>query len=473
MKGAASDSSVKVSVIIPVYNTGPLLRELLDSLAAQTLHRKQYEVIAVDDGSTDDSGEILDEYADRYPQFRVTHQENSGWPGMPRNRGLDMARGTYVFFADSDDSFSNESLELMTRHADELGSDVVLPQHEGVGGRWVDTKFFRKHHGNVDVETVGLSLAPQKMFRREMLEQHQIRFPEGKVRLEDGMFVMRAYYAAETITVLSDIVYYYLRARDDGTNISASAFRPADYNWSIAQVLRIIRDHDPDPQRAGRMILNLYRRKCLKFYKPDRYPGLRPARRADHMREHRAIQTEFIPKALESQLENPHRRRSELIRAGDLEGALRYAEALKPGGITASVTRAEFAPTSEPEAPAGTTFEEARLHAATTAQLWVRLEVPDIVTVTAAPVISVKRRGHKHDHERIAFLEETEEDNVFRFTPELEDIQHGVHDVLDFDVVVSVESTTIRLRLHAPSETLSGIPLTGFYSTAHGNLSMS
>ena len=472
MKSATSASSVRVSVIMPVYNTGPLLRELLNSLVRQTLPPEQYEVIAVDDGSTDSSGRILDEYAAAYPQITVIHQENSGWPGMPRNRGLAQARGTYDFFADSDDAFSHEALERMTSHADDFGSDVVLPQHAGLGGRWIDTRFFQEHHGNVDVEAVGLSLAPQKMFRREMLERHGIRFPEGKVRLEDGMFVMRAYYAADTITVLSDIVYYYLRTREDGSNISSSAFKPADYNWSITQVMRIIRDSDPDPQRADRMILNLYRRKCLKFYQPDRYPKLRLARRADHMREHRAVQAEFIPPTLEAQLKRPYRRRSELIRAGDLDGALRYAEAFLPGNVSASVIDSAFTPDPAPHRKETVPFEEARLLEAARGQLRVRLEAPDVVTVTAPPVIAVRVRGDKLHQERIVFLEETGEENVFLFSPTLEDIEHGIHDVLDFDVVVSVESTTMRLRLHAPAETLSGVPLTGFYSTAHGNLSM-
>ena len=93
----------RVSVVVPVYEAMPYLRTLLVSLLAQDLGPDDYEVVAVDDGSTDDGPRLLDELARVHPQLRVVHQENSGWPGAPRNRGLDLARGRYVFFADADD----------------------------------------------------------------------------------------------------------------------------------------------------------------------------------------------------------------------------------------------------------------------------------------------------------------------------------------------------------------------------------
>ena len=111
----------RVSVILPVYNTRAYLRECLDSVLAQDVDPGSFEIVAVDDGSTDGSGEILDEYALRHAFVRVMHQENSGWPGQPRNRGLEASRGEYVFFLDSDDVLGPEAVRRLCDVADEQG----------------------------------------------------------------------------------------------------------------------------------------------------------------------------------------------------------------------------------------------------------------------------------------------------------------------------------------------------------------
>ena len=91
-----------VSVIVPVYNVEAYLRECLDSVVGQTLEFDRIELIAIDDGSTDGSGRMLDAYAARCA-MTVRHEPNSGGAGRPRNVGLDLATGQYVFFLDADD----------------------------------------------------------------------------------------------------------------------------------------------------------------------------------------------------------------------------------------------------------------------------------------------------------------------------------------------------------------------------------
>ena len=104
---------VKVSVVVPVYNPGAHIEECVASLLRQSLPPDAYEVIFVDDGSTDGTGERLDELAAADPRVRVFHQENSGWSGRPRNVGIDAARGEYVMFVDNDDHLGDEALERM------------------------------------------------------------------------------------------------------------------------------------------------------------------------------------------------------------------------------------------------------------------------------------------------------------------------------------------------------------------------
>lgn len=96
-----------VSVVVPVYNAEPYLRECLDSLFGQTL--KEIEIIAVDDGSTDGSGKILDEFAARDRRLKVIHQENAG-VSAARNRGIKAARGRYLTFVDADDRIDRQAL---------------------------------------------------------------------------------------------------------------------------------------------------------------------------------------------------------------------------------------------------------------------------------------------------------------------------------------------------------------------------
>ena len=111
----------KVSVIIPVYNVGKYLRKCLDSVINQTL--KDIEIICVNDGSTDNSGKILDEYAAKDKRIKVIHQENQGL-GAARNVGIDLAKGEYIGFVDSDDWISTGFYEKLYETAKRENSDI-------------------------------------------------------------------------------------------------------------------------------------------------------------------------------------------------------------------------------------------------------------------------------------------------------------------------------------------------------------
>ena len=111
-----------VSVIVPVYNVKKYLRNCIDSIAKQTL--TDIEIICVDDGSTDGSADILDEYAKIDARIKVVHQKNQG-QGIARNNALDVAQGEYVAFVDSDDFIHNQMLEILVSVAKKTGQDVV------------------------------------------------------------------------------------------------------------------------------------------------------------------------------------------------------------------------------------------------------------------------------------------------------------------------------------------------------------
>lgn len=337
---SAGLSGLAVTVVIPVFNAMPYLVTMLDSLRHQDLPDDAYEVIAVDDGSTDGSSDALDEYALRAPNLTVIHQDNSGWPGRPRNVGTAAARGRYVFFADADDVMGTEALRRMVEFADAHDSDVVVPKMVGVG-RVVISSTYDRTAADAFLPLVLRTLTPQKLFRRSMLIEHGMSFPEEKVRLEDGMMIVPAYFKARRVSVLSDYDYYHLRAHPAGHNISSGRLDPEGYTWSIGEVSRLIVENDPDPARAALLVLDLYARKCLKMYEPERFARMPDSRRDEWIRQHQAHIAKYVPAELDADLPYPLRQRSQLLRAGDKSGLLRLG-VLERGGAAANLTRARW-----------------------------------------------------------------------------------------------------------------------------------
>ncbi|MET9967398.1 glycosyltransferase [Streptomyces sp. NPDC006356] len=213
-----------VSVIIGAYEAMPYLVECLASIEAQTIDLERIEVIAVDDGSTDGTGECLEEFAARAAMpVTVIRQENSGGPSGPRNVGLGKAAGRYVFFLDADDRLGPEALQRMVAMADKNGTDVVLGKVEGVN-RTAPKSMWGKTLDRTDVysSNIKFTLSAQKLFRRELLTRNNMRFDESLWTGEDALFTMEAYLRADGVSVVADYTCYYLVGRDDGKHVTKS-----------------------------------------------------------------------------------------------------------------------------------------------------------------------------------------------------------------------------------------------------------
>ncbi len=215
MANRPSSPPPTVSVIVPVWNVEPYLVQCLDSVVGQTIGLERIELVAVDDGSTDGSGRMLDEYAARFPQVVVSHEPGSGGPGRPRNIGLDRATGTYVFFLDADDYLGPEALERLVAMAERNESDIVLGKRVGIEGRQIQRRsgMFKQNVERATVEQVYRSGNVQKLFRRAFVVRAGMRFPEGVAGGEDGDVMARLYFEASTISILADYDCYYLRRR--------------------------------------------------------------------------------------------------------------------------------------------------------------------------------------------------------------------------------------------------------------------
>ncbi|GLZ77874.1 glycosyl transferase [Actinorhabdospora filicis] len=213
-----------VSVVVPAYNAMPYLRECLDSVRAQSVGTGQLELIAVDDGSTDGTGAFLDAYAAEHPWVRVVHLAGCGGPAAPRNLGVELARGRYVFFADADDYLGPEALERMAAMAEANGSDIVYGKQVGVNGRLVAASVYRFSIPRADVydSRVYWSLLSQRLFRRAFLIEHRLRYPLGIPVASDMPFMARALVAASVVSVVADYDCYFLTSREDADHITST-----------------------------------------------------------------------------------------------------------------------------------------------------------------------------------------------------------------------------------------------------------
>ncbi|GAA3336047.1 hypothetical protein GCM10020358_06730 [Amorphoplanes nipponensis] len=240
-----------VSVVVAVYNTMPYLTECLRSLVDQSIGVDRLEIIAVDDGSTDGSGAELDRWAARHPgTFKVLHQENSGGPAGPSNRALELATGRYVFFVGADDYLGAEALQRLVAAADDLDADIVLGRLVGAGGRVVSQAVFAP--GNRDDITLTNSALPwalsnTKLFRRSLLEEHHIRYPEELRSGSDQPFTIRAVMVARRIAVRADYEYYYAVRRTDSSNITYRTSL-SGFVQDAALIMDTVADVITDPQ---------------------------------------------------------------------------------------------------------------------------------------------------------------------------------------------------------------------------------
>jgi poly(ribitol-phosphate) beta-N-acetylglucosaminyltransferase len=247
--GDVTGSPAAVSVIVPVWNVEPYLRQCLDSVVGQSIGLDRLEVLAVDDGSTDTSGAILDEYAARYAQVRVVHEPNSGGPGRPRNIGLDRATGRFVFFLDADDYLGPEALERLVAMAERNESDIVLARLVGIDGRRMRTHDLALE-GDLDrvpLELAFTSTSVLKLFSRSFLKRVGVRFGEGVQGGEDGDFMAPTYLAAEVISQVGSYPCYYARGRP------GSQSRRGDRTDDLAEVVnRVERERiAPVVERRG------------------------------------------------------------------------------------------------------------------------------------------------------------------------------------------------------------------------------
>ena len=233
----------KISVIVPVYNVENYLKESIESVINQTY--KSLEIIIVDDGSTDNSGKICDEYVSKDSRIKVVHQENKGLSGA-RNTGLEIATGKYIMFLDSDDTFTIDACEKLYNYIEKTNADYVIGNYINMdedGTIWEKPVFDPNKYVEfkLSIEDYTHSFYTMnsgvwnKIFRKSFLDELQVRFVE-RVPAEDAIFTTYCFIKSKNVYYIPEIVYNYRLRYSDSISTSCSK----DYFLGINKAYRII-----------------------------------------------------------------------------------------------------------------------------------------------------------------------------------------------------------------------------------------
>ncbi len=238
---------IKISIIMPVYNVEKYVAKAIESILAQTF--KDYEFLIVDDGTKDKSGEICDEYAKKDSRIRVIHKENGGAPSA-RNTAIEMAKGKYVYFLDSDDWAEPQMLSDMYMLAERNHAHLV------VCGYYIDTYYGTKHISEkiaednqvyTDANTFreqsyryfdcNMLYTPwNKLYSMKLIKKYQLRFPD--TLWDDFPFNLSYLQHVERVVVTNQAYYHFIRARSDSETSAYTADmykkREEEHGWMLA-----------------------------------------------------------------------------------------------------------------------------------------------------------------------------------------------------------------------------------------------
>ena len=242
---------VKVSVVIPFYNVEDYLRECLDSIVNQTL--EDIEIICVNDGSTDNSLKIAEEFANSDDRIKIFSQENKGASGS-RNHGVKKSQGDYIYFMDSDDILELNALEDLYDFSlsnnldilifkiiafnDETGEKSTLKYYEMPFLKPFNEKVF--NYKDLGENALRLAVSPPgKLFKRDLI--HSIEFLEGYI-FEDNLYFAEAMLKAERVSFLDK--YYYNRRMRQNSVMSSKTIKFADCITIANKIIELFKDEN-------------------------------------------------------------------------------------------------------------------------------------------------------------------------------------------------------------------------------------
>lgn len=252
----------KVSIIVPIYNVEQYIQECVESLINQTYY--DLEIILINDGSTDSSGELCDEFSEKDNRIRVVHQKNAG-AANAKNKGLDMAIGEYITFIDSDDVVEVNWIQMMVQEMEsedveivECKMDLLLKNRvEAVNDYYDDKKIFTSEEYLAQyLNRWTSSLFWNKLFKRELTKN--IRFKKERRCIDDEFYTYKVISNAKKISRIDDVLYHYRQRKSSVVRTKSNQFQITDdalevlierYEWIKARypmLRRIYLNHDMD-----------------------------------------------------------------------------------------------------------------------------------------------------------------------------------------------------------------------------------
>jgi len=274
---------IKVSIIVPVYNTEKYLERCLNSLIHQTL--KEIEIICIDDGSTDSSKSILEKFASADNRIKILNQENEG-PSVARNNGINCANGEYIGFVDSDDYISENFFELLYNNAKKYNTDVACGEIERPNSRkhkkFLTLKNIKVYHNANDkykaCDIPRKNYIWNKIYKRSSLIDSKIVF-EPHITFEDLLWTHRVINELNTLVTVPKAIYYYFETPNSITLVNSEKNLDDFYNanrqcieYSINNRIKIKDFKAYRPQKRIRVnlfgirIFDLFLWDCVKVF---------------------------------------------------------------------------------------------------------------------------------------------------------------------------------------------------------------
>lgn len=228
--------NIKVSIIVPVYNTAKYLHQCLDSIKNQSL--REIEIICINDGSVDNSLEILNGYAKEDSRFIILSQKNQG-QATARNKGIQISNGQFIGFVDSDDFIEHTMFEKLYKNATENNSDITMccikTLSDATGeidqaDPYMTLDLFPKelnnkvfNHSHTSDFIFRICVMPwNKIYKRDFLLKNNILFPEG-LFFEDNVFFYSSFFQAKRISLIKQKLYIYRKASETSTTYGDDA----------------------------------------------------------------------------------------------------------------------------------------------------------------------------------------------------------------------------------------------------------
>ena len=267
---------IKVSVIIPVFNVEKYLNQCLDSVCAQTL--KDIEIICINDGSTDNSYNLLCEYAKLDSRIIIINQSNKG-VSSARNAGVKLARGEFLCFIDSDDYVDSDYLEKLYQSAVTNNCEIACSGFIKVSGI---RKSVKKEISKVAVlknisEKIEIEQIPKhnyiwnKIFLRQSFINNNFKFAEGRF-FEDIEIVIKILNTMGDMVTVPD-VYYYYRKNPDSIVHRQNIKKKQDYYWAISEFQKYINENNIEIENNSflgkRYIIKFWGFTILKIYQKE------------------------------------------------------------------------------------------------------------------------------------------------------------------------------------------------------------